>query len=168
LKHIPLKHIPINRIPIKYIISSVLVVFTIILLTRLIGCGRAELPISVISARKYTDTKGSQQLNIIIKNTSQDYTITSAELYVKCYSTQGTLLEDRSNGQDVYNCTYSDCQLTAGQLSSEDLYFNYGGFDDIGYCEIAVKKVLLSDGTELSIDTDSLDYIKFSIESTED
>lgn len=152
----------------KRIISSLLVLLTLVSAMILTGCSRADIPISVVSVNKYTDTKGYQQLNIIIKNTSQEHTISSAVVYVKCYSSQGTLLEDRSNGQSLYACKYSACNLATGQLSSENLYFEYSGFDDISYCEIAIKSAALEDGSELTIDTDSLEYIKYTIDIHED
>lgn len=157
-----------KRIPTKYIIYVALALLTVLLLAQIVGCNRADLPVSVVSVKKYIDPKGSQQINIIIKNTSSDNTITSAELYVKCYDSKGMLLGNRSSGQSLYNCTYSSISLVSGQLSSEDLYFNYSGFDEISYLEIAVKKIIFSDGNELDNDTDSLDYEKYEIESEDE
>jgi len=151
---------------LKRLISALFI--SLVIITQLVGCsGKTSVPITVVSVNKYIDTKGSQQLNIIVKNTSQEYTIKSAQVYVKCYSVKNTLLSDRANGQDVYACTYSQSELAPGQLSSDNLFFDYSGFDSIDSCKIAVKSVTLNDGTELSIETENLDYLDFSIGTIE-
>lgn len=147
---------------------SLLLIIILASLFQFAGCSRADSSIKVVSVSKYLDTKGSQQLNIIIKNTTSDKTIKDAEIYVKCYSAKKTLLSDRANGQSVYCCQYFDCNLASGQLSSDNLFFNYSGFDDISYCDVAVKSITLSDGTRQEIDDQSLDYINLTVDTISD
>ena len=130
----------------KRLTLAVLILISIFVAVQFTGCSSSSAPITVVSVNKYIDTKGSQQLNVIIKNTSEKNTVASAQVYVKCYNSRNTLLTDTDSGQSLYACTYTDCNLAPGQLTPDNLFFDYSGFDEIIYCQIAVKSATLSDG----------------------